>query len=198
MNVKRRTQAERTAATRAALVGAARGLFGERGYADVGTAEITEAAGVTRGALYHHFGDKPGLLAAVVAQIDAEMDARLHALSEAADTPWTGLTSRCRAYLEMALEPEIQQVVLRDARIVLGGASAQSQRACIASMQGLLEALMAQGVVATTDPQALAALIHGSLAEAAFWIATGDDGPTRLARSLDALDLLLRGLLRVD
>ncbi|MEN5116881.1 TetR/AcrR family transcriptional regulator [Luteimonas sp. TWI662] len=192
----RRTRAEMEK-TRAALLAAARDAFAHHGYAEASMDALTAQAGLTRGALYHHFGDKPGLLAAVVAQIDAEMDARLHALSESADTPWTGLTSRCRAYLEMALEPEIQQVVLRDARIVLGGASAQSQRACIASMQGLLESLMAQGVVATTDPQALAALLHGSLTEAAVWIATGDDGDdqARLARSLDALDLLLRGLL---
>ncbi|MNH42953.1 hypothetical protein D3C79_1047530 [compost metagenome] len=62
-------------------------------------------------------------------------------------------------------------------------------------MQGLITHLIAQGVVADADPRALAALIYGSLAEAAFWIADGEDGDARLARGLQALDLLLRGVL---
>ncbi len=52
----KRTQAERSAATRAALVAAARPLFASRGYAGVATEELVRAAGVTRGALYHLFG----------------------------------------------------------------------------------------------------------------------------------------------
>lgn len=77
-------------------------------------------AGLTRGALYHHFGDKKGLLLAVVEQIDAEMDGRLQAISDSAADLWEGFRSRCRAYLEMAQEPDIQRIVLRDARAVLG------------------------------------------------------------------------------
>lgn len=142
-----------------------------------------------------HFGDKRELLAAVVEQIDANMDQRLQAISDSASDPWEGFRSRCRAYLEMALEAEIQRIVLRDARAVLGGASPTSQRHCIASMQGLINNLIQQGVVAEADPQALASLIYGSLAEAAFWIADGEDGNARLAQGGVALDLLLRGLL---
>jgi len=61
-------------------------------------------------------------------------------------------------------------------------------------MQRLLAALIDQGMVAEANPQALASLVYGSLAEAAFWIADGDDGDARLAQSVAALDLLLRGL----
>lgn len=190
----RRTRAE-MAETRAALLASARAVFGERGYADTSMDDLTAQAGFTRGALYHHFGDKQGLLAAVVAQIDSEMDLRLQAISDRADDAWTGFRMRCHAYLEMAQEPEIQRIVLRDARAVLGGASPESQRQCIASMQHLIEALIAQGVVADVDSQALAALIYGSLAEAACFIADGEDDGTRLAQSAAALDLLLRGLL---
>jgi AcrR family transcriptional regulator len=156
--------------------------------------DLTAQAGLTRGALYHHFGDKKGLLAAVVAQLDAETDQRLQAISDAADDAWEGFVQRCRAYLEMALEPEIQRIVLRDARAVLGGASPESQRHCVHSMQHLIEHLVAQGVVAPVNAQALASLIYGSLAEAAFWIAEGEDGDVRLRQATAALEMLLRGL----
>ncbi|WAI82006.1 MULTISPECIES: TetR/AcrR family transcriptional regulator [Achromobacter] len=190
----RRTRVEMEE-TRATLLATARKVFSEHGYAEASMDDLTAQAGLTRGALYHHFGDKKGLLAAVVEQIDADMDQRLQAISDSASDPWEGFRSRCRAYLEMALEPEIQRIVLRDARAVLGGASPTSQRHCIASMQGLINNLIQQGVVAKADPQALASLIYGCLAEAAFWIADGEDGNARLAQGVAALDLLLRGLL---
>jgi AcrR family transcriptional regulator len=190
----RRTRAEMEE-TRASLLATARQVFAAQGYADTSMDEMTAQAGLTRGALYHHFGDKKGLLAAVTAQIDAEMDARLQAISDSAQDAWQGFRQRCRAYLEMALEPEIQRIVLRDARAVLGAATPDSQRHCLDSMQRLLENLMAQGVLADADARALAALIYGSLSEAAFWIADGEDGDARLASASQALDLLLRGLL---
>ncbi|MGJ7541460.1 TetR/AcrR family transcriptional regulator [Variovorax sp. LT1R16] len=190
----RRTRVEMEE-TRATLLATARKVFSERGYADTSMDDLTAQAGLTRGALYHHFGDKKGLLAAAVEQIDAEMDTRLQAISDSAEDAWEGFRRRCSAYLEMALEPEIQRIVLRDARAVLGGASPESQRHCVESMQGLIDDLIQQGMVAEADPQALASLIYGSLAEAALWIADGDDGDARLARGVAALELLLRGLL---
>lgn len=190
----RRTRAEMEE-TRATLLVIARKVFSNRGYADTSMDDLTAQANLTRGALYHHFGDKKGLLAAAVEQIDAEMDERLQAISDAADDEWEGFRSRCRAYLEMALEPEIQRIVLRDARAVLGGASPDSQRHCVESMRRLIDSLMQSGIVAQADPQALASLIYGSLAEAAFWIADGEDGNTRLEQGVVALELLLRGLL---
>ncbi|APS30562.1 TetR/AcrR family transcriptional regulator [Pectobacterium brasiliense] len=190
----RRTRAEMEE-TRATLLATARKVFSERGYADTSMDDLTAQASLTRGALYHHFGDKKGLLAAVVEQIDAEMDERLQVISDTAEDAWDGFRRRCRAYLEMALEPEIQRIVLRDARAVLGGASPDSQRHCVESMQRLIDNLIRQGVVADADPQALASLIYGSLAEAAFWIADGEDGNARLTQGVAALELLLRGLL---
>ncbi len=190
----RRTRAEMEA-TRAILLATARKVFCERGYADASMDDLTAQAGLTRGALYHHFGDKKGLLAAVVEQIDAEVDERLQDISATAEDGWEGFRKRCHAYLEMALEPEIQRIVLRDARAVLGGASPQSQRHCVESMRRLIDNLIQRGVMAEADPQALASLIYGSLAEAAFWIADGEDGNSRLKRGATALELLLQGLL---
>ncbi|KRG62189.1 TetR family transcriptional regulator [Stenotrophomonas humi] len=189
----RRTRAEMEE-TRASLLSTARRVFSEHGYAATSMDDLTAQAGLTRGALYHHFGDKRGLLAAVVDQIDAETDTRLQAISNAAEDAWEGFRQRCVAYLDMALEPDIQRIVLRDARAVLGGASPDSQRHCVASMQRLIDSLIQRGVIAPVDARALASLIYGSLAEAAFWIAEGDDGSARLAQATAALELLLRGL----
>lgn len=190
----RRTRVEMEE-TRASLLATARTVFSERGYADTSMDDLTAQAGLTRGALYHHFGDKKGLLLAVVEQIDAEMDGRLQSISDSAGDLWEGFRHRCRAYLEMALEPEIQRIVLRDARAVLGGASPDSQRHCLESMQGLIRELIHQGIVVDTCPEALASMIYGSLAEAVFWIADGDEGNARLIKGVAALELLLRGLL---
>jgi len=190
-----RTRAEMEE-TRAALLATARKVFREHGYAETSMDDLTAQAGLTRGALYYHFGDKKGLLAAVVDQIDDEMDQRLQTISDNAEDPWDGFCNRCRAYLEMALEPEFQRIVLRDAKAVLGGSSPESQRYCVQSMQRLIGNLIDQGVVDDADPQALASLIYGSLAEAAFWIADGEESDNRLTQGITALNLLLRGLRR--
>ncbi|MCE5990657.1 TetR family transcriptional regulator [Pseudomonas sp. KCA11] len=182
--------------TRALLLATARRMFSELGYAHTSMDDLTARAGLTRGALYHHFSDKKGLLAAVVEQLDAEMDERLRAITDSAENAWDGFRQRCRAYLEMALEPEIQRIVLRDARAVLGGGSPDAQRHCIESLRQLIENLMLQGVLLEAQAQALAALIYGSLAEATVWIAEADDGDVRLSQASQAFELLLHGVLK--
>lgn len=189
----RRTRSEMEE-TRATLLATARKVFSEQGYAYTSMDDLTAKANLTRGALYYHFGDKKGLLVAVVAQIDAEMDIRLLAISNGAGDAWEGFRSRCRAYLEMAQEPEIQRIVLRDARAVLGPPSSGEQRHCITSMQKLLEHLMHTGIVVTSSPEALALMIYGSLVEAAFWIAESENSKNCLAQALEAMELLLQGI----
>jgi len=186
-----RTRAEMIEETRAKLLATARESFRRAGYAGTSMDDLT--AGLTRGALYHHFGDKQGLLAAVASQIDDEMEQRLQAISRAAPNAWTALRERCRAYLAMAAEPEIRRIVLQDARAVLGPADTLAQAQCTASLAALLQTLMDQGDLKPVEPRALARLLHGGLAESAFWIA-GDEGEDRLAHALQALDLLLQGM----
>ena len=115
-------QAERSASTRAALVEAARPLFAERGYAGVGTEEIVRAAGVTRGALYHHFDGKRDLFEAVYAQLEAELAQRIAAgaLAANAEAPLEAMRAGVAMALEASTESEVQRIALLDGPSVLG------------------------------------------------------------------------------
>ena len=184
--------------TRGKLLEAARLAFSSVGYAQTSMDELTASVGLTRGALYHHFGDKKGLFKAVAQQIDAELDAQLAQVLEQAESLWQGFQDQCRLYLEMALQVEVQRILLRDAPSVLGSQYVQNtQSVCCLSMASMLRNLMDTQVIQHTHPEALARLIQGGLMDASLWIAEADNPPQRLAAALDSLDLMLRGLLQV-
>ena len=186
-----RARADMIEDTRARLIASARQAFATQGYAQTSMDDFTARAGLTRGALYHHFGDKKGLLAAVVAQLDGEMDASLQRISEQAVDPWEGFCERCRVYLRMAQDPEVQRIVLQDAPAVLG---ATDQQQCVDSLRRLLDDLMQADLVEQACSQALARLINGSLVSASLWIAQDENPSERLEEALRGLELLLRGL----
>lgn len=191
----RKARKEMIEETKGRLLEAAREAFGTIGYANTSMDELTASVGLTRGALYHHFGDKKGLLAAVVEEIDQEMDNRLHDISNAAATSWEGFVGRCRAYIEMAIEPEIQRIVLRDAPSVLGnGFTHPSQSQCLATMATMLQQFMDEGIIAVTDSHALARMLNGGLMNAAFWLANAQDAEKELAVALHSLGVVLDGL----
>lgn len=192
--MSQRPRTEMVEETRAKLITSARHAFGTQGYGNTSMDDFTAHVGLTRGALYHHFGDKKGLLAAVVAQIDAEMDARLDAISDAASDPWSGFCQRCTAYLEMAQEAEIQRIMLLDAPSVLGDLTLTLQLDCIVTLSRLLEQLMDENLISPAPPQALARLINGSLVHAALWIARDETPGERLREALQGLELLLKGM----
>ncbi|WP_016702407.1 TetR/AcrR family transcriptional regulator [Pseudomonas chlororaphis] len=189
-----RQRAEMIEETRSKLIASARQAFGSLGYANTSMDDLTAEAGLTRGALYHHFGDKKGLLAAVVEQLDAEMDQRLEAISRGTDDLWEAFVQRCRTYLEMAQEAEIQRIVLQDARAVLGDLTEASEEQCVASLSTLLDELMQAGLVVNAPSEALARLINGSLLDASLWIARDEHPGQRLQQALVGLQALLQGL----
>lgn len=184
------------AETRAKLIAAARHAFGTVGFAEASMDDFTAAAGLTRGALYHHFGDKKGLLEAVIAEIDAEMNERLCAISSKAANRWQGFVDESVAYIEMALEPEIQRIVLRDGPAVLGDPSQwPNANACVSSMTKSLTMLKEEGLVGDIDPEAAARLVSGASLYAAQWIANADDPETTSKKAVRAFKVLLQGLL---
>lgn len=192
----RRPRTEMIAETRAKLLGAARHAFGTVGYADASMDELTAAVGLTRGALYHHFGDKKGLLRAVISEIDDEMNERLRIVSASAADEWAGFRDECTAYIEMALEPEIQRIVLRDGPAVLGDPwNWPTQSACIRSMTASLETLVADRILLAIDPEAAARLISGATQHAAQWIAHAENPQAASHRAIAAFNAMLDGLL---
>jgi AcrR family transcriptional regulator len=191
----RKPREEMIAETRAKLIAAGRHAFGTVGYAGSSMDDFTAGAGLTRGALYHHFGDKKGLLQAVIQEIDAEMTVRLHRVSAAAPNRWQGFVDECVAYIEMALEPEIQRIMFRDGPAVLGDVSQwPTNNGCIAALSQSIDALKADGALADIDTEAAARLINGASSHAALWIANSDTPEDTSRRAVRGFRTLLEGL----
>ena len=192
-----RTRSEMIAETRAKLLAAGRKAFGEIGYADASMDDFTGKVGLTRGALYHHFGDKRGLFEAVIAQIDAEMTVRLKARAAKMKTPWEGFVEEGIGYIEMALEPEIRRIVLRDGPGVLGDpASWPTTNGCMTAMTECLAELAGDGVIRDVDLEATARMLTGASCYAATWIANAEDPQAISTRATAAYRRLVEGLLR--
>ncbi|MFN4090681.1 MAG: TetR/AcrR family transcriptional regulator [Alphaproteobacteria bacterium] len=193
----RRSRADMIAQTRAKLIAAGRRAFGEKGYAAASMDDFTAEAGLTRGALYHHFGDKKGLFEAVVGQIDAEMARRLKSLGADAPTRWDEFVRETVGYVELALDPEIQRILLRDGPAVLGDPSSwPGADGCIVAIRAQLEQLRAEGIIRSDiDADVAARLISGASTDAALWIANAADPSEASARTLPAFKALLEGLL---
>ncbi|MFF2021094.1 TetR/AcrR family transcriptional regulator [Streptomyces sp. NPDC058171] len=189
---------QRSRATRSALVAAARRLFAERGYADVGTEEIVRAAGVTRGALYHQFRDKTDLFDTVVQTVEAEVTERIatQAMATASD-PVEALRAGARAFLDAFAEPDAERILLLDAPGVLGWRRWRE----IGQDQGLgviteaLSAAIGTGDLVDQPVAPLAHLLLGALDEAALKVAHADDPEATRAEMAAALDRLVEGLL---
>lgn len=195
MALARKARKDMIAETRAKLIAAGRRAFAEKGYAEASMDDFTAEAGLTRGALYHHFGDKKGLLSAVIAQIDAEMAERLCEISARAPDRWQGFVDENVAYIEMALEPEMQRIVLRDGPAVLGDpAGWPSADLCITTLSASIERLKDEGLIADVDVEALARFVSGASFYAAQWIAGADDPAATSRRAIPAFVALLEGL----
>ena len=172
-----RRQAERTAATRRALLDAARALFAARGYARTAREDIVGAAGVTRGALHHHFTNKEGLFRAVFEETEEVLAGRILAAAADARDEADALRRGCAAFLDAATDPAIQQIILIDAPAVLGW---QEWRA-LDEVYGLglvrdgLGMAMEAGQIRRQPVAPLAHLLLGALNEAALYIAGADD-----------------------
>ena len=181
---------------RVKMIAAARKAFAEKGYSAASMDELTAQVGLTRGALYHNFGDKRGLLAAVVNQIDSEMALRAQEIGADAGDDWQGLLAEGVAYIEMALDPEVQRIVLLDGPAVLGDPSQwPSQSTCLQATRRTVERLMLQGILKPVDAEAAARLLNGAALNAALWIAASDNPQEILPKAVEAFQSLAEGLL---
>lgn len=191
---------EKMEENRAKLIAAARKAFAENGYANASMDDLTAEAGLTRGALYHNFGDKKGLLAAVVNQLDGEMAARARQIgAQAVDgnegNIWQALLAEGAAYIEMALDPEIQRIVLLDGPAVLGDPSSwPSQNRCLAETRKAVAQMVADGMMKPVDIDAAAWLLNGAALNAALWVAASEEPGKALPKAVQAFSLMVSGL----
>ncbi len=200
MESKRRTQEERSAATRAALIAAARRLWGARGYAEVGTPEIATAAGVTRGAMYHQFADKAALFRDVFEAVEQDVMARMAVIvgGSGAATPTGAIRAAVDAWLEISGDPQVRQLMLLDAPSVLGWGTFRevAQRYSLGMTEQLLSEAIRAGELADQPVRPLAHVLIGALDEAAMYIAAAEE-PGRARRETgEVLHRLIDGMLR--
>ncbi len=199
MEIKRRTQEERSAATRDALIAAARELWGARGYAEVGTPQIATAAGVTRGAMYHQFADKAALFREVVEVVEQDVMARMGAVvaESGATTPADAIRAAVDAWLDVSCDPEVRQLILLDAPSVLGWAGFRdvAQRYSLGMTEQLLTEAMRAGQLVDQPVRPLAHVLIGALDEAAMYIATAEDPKPARRETQEVLHRLIDGMV---
>jgi AcrR family transcriptional regulator len=196
----RRTQAERREATRRALLDAGRELFAERGYHEAAATEVVRRAGVTRGALYHHFEDKRDLFRAVVEEIEGEIDrlvleAAREVMRESGDAleAWmAGAYASLGAYLR----PYVRRIQLVDGPAVLSWGEWHEIDAAhaVTQIEAGLELLIEGGVIKRQPVKPLAHLLHGATREAAMYVAFSEEPEKAKEEIGGALRRLLEGL----
>jgi AcrR family transcriptional regulator len=190
------TQAERTQRTRGKLLAAGRELFGEQGFAATSIEDLVQHAGLTRGALYHHFQDKTALFAAVFEDVEQELMAAAGKAAAREPDALASLRAGCRAFLNACADPEVQRIALIDAPAALGWDAwrAVEERYALAPLRAIVEAAMASGQIKNRPADPLAHLLLGAVNEAAMHMARAPRRSDVRQRLADELDALIDGL----
>jgi AcrR family transcriptional regulator len=166
-------------ATRALLIKAARDLFGEQGYVDTSLDEIVARAGVTKGAVYHHFEGKEGLFRAVFEQVHREVTDQA-AVEFLGPDSWVALLDGCSLWIDAHLDPAVRRIALQDARAVLGWDDVRGieNRFGAVALRGALRKAMHAGVLEQRPLRPLALLLMGALGEGCLYIAESETPET--------------------
>lgn len=197
-----RTQIERSDATRRALIDSARNLFGSRGYAAVPLDEVVSAAGVTKGALYHHFpGGKKDLMEALYETVEADFTERVTAgiaprLAEGEVDPLDIMGAAIEETLDLSMDPELQQILLLDSLAVLGWSRwwEIADKYSLAVVKSLLAAAVEHGSMKPLPTESLANLLMAALSEAILMIPRAGDQEQAKADASRSLKAIIDGL----
>ncbi|QGU10956.1 TetR family transcriptional regulator [Leclercia sp. J807] len=190
-----RRRSETMEENRAKLLMAARKAFAENGFAAASMDELTASVGLTRGALYHNFGDKKGLLAAIVDQIDRDMAQRAKAEAAGVQDDWERLLAEGVAYIKMALDPEVRRIVLLDGPAFLGDPTQwPGQLSCLESTRQSILKMLERGVIKPVDAGAAAYMLNSAAMNAALWIAASQDPQKALPDIIKVFTHLASGL----
>ena len=190
-------QAERSETTRTELLKVARAMFGERGYEGTSLDDVAKTAGVTKGALYHHFASKRDLFQAVFEDLEQELcTVTIEAASSAGDDILEGMRLGVRAFLDAAGDGPCRRIVLVDGPSVLGWETWREidERYGFAIVKGSLEAAMNAGVLKRKPVDAAAHVFLAALSEAALQIARAEDQDAARDEMFDALWTMIESL----
>jgi AcrR family transcriptional regulator len=189
------TQRERSQATTGSLVEAARDLFAEDGYASTSLEAVVAKAGMTKGALYHHYAGKRELFAAVFAAEQRKLTDVVAAAYARHEDPWDGFEAGCRAFVEACQEPGVQRIFLLDAPAALGWEEMRQIESGSMEMMVLgIERAIEAGRLAPRDPRQLAHLLFGAICESAMVVARAADQEVALHEAVAELSSVLRAL----
>jgi AcrR family transcriptional regulator len=196
---QRSAKVSRAEATRRALIASARELFGSKGFAGTSVDEVVRHAGVTKGALYHHFRDKDDLFRAVIEEVKLEVtNAAAASYFEAVEgsDAQESLLLTCLSLIDAHLDQAVQRITVLDARAVLSSSARREldARYEVALLRGALRAAMRAGTVERQPIVPLAHILAGALTEACALIAEADDKVTARAEVGDVITRLLEGL----
>ncbi|MGW4366705.1 TetR/AcrR family transcriptional regulator [Nocardia takedensis] len=196
----RRSQQDRSRTTRSALEQAGRRLFADKGFTATSAELLVAEAGVTRGALHHHYGDKRGLFLAVLEQLEVDNTAEIRAAMRAVEGEdlMVGMAVGLNAFLEICQRPEMIRIALYDAPAVLGW----EQWREIEMRHGLglivteLDKAKDAGLIPDVPVRVLGQLVLSAVAEAGLVVAHAEDRDAARAQAQQSLMLLVSGLLR--
>jgi AcrR family transcriptional regulator len=193
----RRNQQQRADSTRSALMAAARPLFAEHGYSAVPADEIVAAAGLSRGALYHHYAGKQDLFLAVFEELESSMATEVAAVAADAPDVSTAIARSLTCFLDLCERPEVIRIVLTDAPAVLGWQTWREVEARhgLGLITAMVQSAVGEGRVAATSVPVLAQLVLSAVIEAALVIAHASDRVSARAEAEAALLTLLSGLI---
>lgn len=189
-------QDERSRGTSSRMIAEARRLFAEYGFAGVSAEQIVATAGVTRGALYHHFDGKKGLFRAVLNQVQTEIEERVKTAVDQVQDPMEMLIAGNNEFLAACLDPGLQRILLTEGPAVLGWEEwrAVDENHVQGKYRAFLAELMDNGVLRPFPVDALAHIISGAANEAAFWAARAEDPKTALAQAQITMAEMIRSL----
>ena len=189
------THQQRTEATTTALVEAARELFAQDGFAATSLDAVVAKAGVTKGALYHHFAGKRELFAAVFAAEQLKLIDVVSAASAGSEDPWEAFEAGCRAFVEACQEPGVQRIFLLDAQVALGWEEIRQIESGSMEMMVLgIDRAIEAGRIAPRDSRQLAHLLFGAVCETAMVVARSPDQRAALRDAVKELASVLRAL----
>jgi AcrR family transcriptional regulator len=185
------TKVEQTQRTRRAILDRSRQLFATKGYAATSTEEMIGELGITRGALYHQFGDKLGVFKAVVAEAYNEITDYVHAKVQPLDDNWEQLVVGCQAFLEIAQREDLRRLVSIEAPAILAAETlVEFDQYGFGLLYQSIQIAVAEGKLNTIDPECFAHLVNGALNELATWVAQSND-PQRLKTAQQSIETLL-------